>query len=106
MKNLILAAMLFSGISVFGAQTETKEFVGFSQDTTAKAQPVAAIETAIKLEELPEKVKATLAAPAMAEWKANSAVVVKNGEKLHYKIEMMKGAEKKVINLSAEGTAI
>lgn len=106
MKNLILAAMLFSGISVFGAQTETREFIGLPQDTTAKTQPVVANETAIKLEELPEKVKATLASPAMAEWKASSAFLVKTGEKLHYKIELMKGTEKKVVNLSAEGAAI
>ncbi|MCG9880069.1 MAG: hypothetical protein MH472_05670 [Bacteroidia bacterium] len=106
MKNLILAAMLFSGISVFGAQTETREFVGLPQDTTAKTQPVVASETAIKLEELPEKVKAAIAAPAMAEWKANSAFLVKTGDKLHYKIELMKGAEKKIVNLNAEGAAL
>jgi hypothetical protein len=104
MKNLLFAAMLFSGISVFGAQTETKEFIGFTQDSTKVA--AVATETPVKLEELPEKVKAVLASPAMAEWKANSAFLVKTGEKAHYKIELLKGTEKKMVLLTAEGASL
>lgn len=100
MKKLIIAAIAFSAVSYASAQatTETK---------TAEATTVAAADeqdkkTPVKLEELPEAVKKTLAGDSYAGWKPSSAVWV-DGKMPHYEIQLMRGEEKNTVKVSKEG---
>jgi hypothetical protein len=58
----------------------------------------------VKLEELPEAVKTTLATEPYNVWKAETAYL--NKTKDHYEIEVKKGTEKKTLKFSKDGKAV
>jgi uncharacterized protein (DUF1919 family) len=58
----------------------------------------------VKVEDLPEEVKATLATEPYKAWKAETAYL--NKTKDHYEIEVKKGTEKRTLKFSKDGKAV
>lgn len=103
MKKLIIAAIAFSSVGYASAQaTETK---ATEQAQTAVVADEQDKRTPVKLEELPEGVKKTLASDSYAGWSASSAVWV-DGKMPHYEITLMRGQEKNMVKLNKEGQPI
>lgn len=61
-------------------------------------------KTVIKAEELPEAVKKTLAGDAYKGFAAVEAFLIKTGEVSHYEVTLIKGEEKQVVKLNADGS--
>lgn len=62
-------------------------------------------KTAVKVDELPEAVKKTLASDAYKGWTASEAYLVK-GEKEYYEIILKKEAEVKTVKLNKDGIVV
>lgn len=61
-------------------------------------------KTPVKLEELPDAVKATLSGETYSEWAPSDAFVVSTAEGTkHFEITLKKGEEVKVVNLGEDG---
>jgi hypothetical protein len=58
----------------------------------------------MKMEDLPEAVKTTLATEPYSGWKAETAYL--NKTKDHYEIEVKKGTEKRTVKISKDGKAV
>ncbi|MFM9837949.1 MAG: hypothetical protein ACKVOQ_06770 [Cyclobacteriaceae bacterium] len=58
----------------------------------------------MKMEDLPEAVKTTLATEPYSGWKAETAYL--NKTKDHYEIEVKKGTEKRTLKFSKDGKAV
>lgn len=118
MKKVVIAAFAlftFSAISA-SAQTTAPAQTEPATQTTPPAQteqapaaaPAAAEDkTAVKIEELPEAVKATLASPTLKDWTATEAFLVKNAEgKEYYAINVKKDNESGSIQLDKDGKPV
>lgn len=61
----------------------------------------------VKVEELPDAVKATLASDEYKEWQAQKAYMVKPGTGAeYYEIELKKGEEAKTVKLDKDGKVV
>ncbi|MEO5911905.1 MAG: hypothetical protein ABIP95_13525 [Pelobium sp.] len=101
MKKLILSMAFLTFAGIASAQTETKttqtvEMV--AQDSTTK--------TPVKLEELPDAVKATLASPAYKDWTPTDAFWVKKDGKEYYAINVKKQEEVGSVSINKDGTPV
>lgn len=97
MKKIIIAAiaLTFGGITnVVSANTGNIEIT--SEDN----------RTPIKVEDLPEAVKKSLASTAFEGWTAVSAYLVEGVAGSHYEVTLTKEAEKKTVNFDKEGNTV
>jgi hypothetical protein len=98
MKKLMIAVSMF----VLGVSTMP---MALAKDATNVATVLQADEKVkVKVEELPEAIKTTLASEPYSAWKAEAALL--NKTKDYYEIEVKKGVEKKTIKLSKDGKAV
>lgn len=102
MNKLFLAAVAFTFVGYASANTLNAP-IAATEDSTVVAQQDK--RTPVKLEELPEAVKKTLASDTYTGWTAASAVWV-DAKISYYEIQLVKGEEKNVAKLSKEGTPI
>ena len=102
MKKLIFSAMIFgfAGLATTNANTiNLNSDVATVQDSTTR--------TSVKLEELPEPVKATLASEAYKVWKPTAAFHVKTATGTeYYQINVKKDEEEGSIMLDAQGKPV
>jgi hypothetical protein len=98
MKKLIVAvAMLVVGSGVLPmVQAMDTNLVVSAQQADEKVK--------MKMEDLPEAVKTTLATEPYSGWKAETAYL--NKTKDHYEIEVKKGIEKRTLKFLKDGKAV
>lgn len=63
-------------------------------------------KTAVKAEELPDAVKKTLAGDVYKDFATVEAFLIKSGEMSHYEVTLIKGQEKQVVKLNADGSIV
>jgi len=97
MKKIILTAMLFASVGSFAA---VSAFANNQVEVTENA------ETPVKVEELPEAITKTLSTDTYAEWKIDTAFLVKEGENEYYKVNVVKGDEKQTMKFNKDGSVI
>ena len=102
MKKLILGAiavLAFAGTTEVKANSLTQPVTSTVQDSVTK--------TPVKLEELPDAVKATLQSDQVKEWTPSAAFLVKTakGEE-YYQIDVAKGEEKAFLRIGKDGKVI
>ena len=100
MKKFILSAAIAVLSTVAFAQNNEAPA---QQATQATAQDSSS-RTKVKLEELPDAVKATLASDAYKAWTATEAFLVKENGKEFYQINVIKEEEKGSVKINADGT--
>ena len=113
MKKVVIAAFTLVTLGVVSANAQTEQAP--TQTAPAATQPAQAApatsdtedKTAVKLEELPEAVKTTLASPSLKAWTATEAFLVKNAEgKEYYAINVKKDNESGSIQLDKDGKPV
>lgn len=103
MKNLILGAAILAlaGVSTVKANDIKTSPVAIvaQQDSTTK--------TAVKVEELPDAVKATLSSDKYKEWTPAAAFLVVDASKAeYYLIDVKKGEEAAQLKIGKDGVVI
>jgi hypothetical protein len=99
MKKLMLS-VLFVAFATTATIAQTVENVNIEVTTQQE-------KTAVKLEDLPDAVKATLSGDKYAEWVPSEAsVVTTQGGVKHFEVTLKKDDEVKVINLGEDGKKI
>ena len=101
MKNVILSAafLAFGGFSAAQAGIIDPTVVSYMvQDSTQSKE--------VKLEELPDAVKATLASDAYKDWTPVSALWIKTKDQVYYQIAVKKDADEAVLKIDPEGKVI
>jgi hypothetical protein len=121
MKKVVIAAftLVTLGVVSANAQTEqapTQTAPAATQSAPAENQPAQTApaatsgtedKTAVKLEELPEPVKTTLASPSLKDWTPTEAFLVKTGDgKEYYAINIKKEDEAGSVKLDKEGKPV
>lgn len=102
MKKFILSAAILALTTVAFAQDNTPAS-GQEQTQTATTQD-STTTTPVKLEELPDAVKTTLASDAYKAWTPTEAFLVKEQGKEYYQINVTKEEEKGSVKINADGT--
>lgn len=113
MKKVVIAAFTLVTLGAVSANAQTTtpaSQTAPASQTTPPAQTESTAtttsddKTAVKLEELPAGVKATLASPSLKAWTATEAFLVKNAEgKEYYAINVKKDNESGSIQLDKDG---
>ncbi len=102
MKKIILSAALLAFASIATVQANeviSPVAITVAQDSTTK--------TPVKLEELPDAVKATLQADSYKEWVPTAAFLVTAADKSeHYLIDVKKGEETGSLKIGKDGAVI
>lgn len=98
MKKLIVAVAML--VVVSGTLPMVQAMGTGSEISTQQADE----KVKMKLEDLPEAVKTTLATEPYSGWKAETAYL--NKTKDHYEIEVKKGTEKRTLKFSKDGKAV
>jgi hypothetical protein len=113
MKKVVIAAFTLVTLGVVSANAQTEQAP--TQTAPAATQPAQAApatsntedKTAVKLEELPEAVKTTLASPSLKAWTPTEAFLVKTGDgKEYYAINIKKEDEAGSVKLDKEGKPV
>lgn len=102
MKKFILSSA-FIALATF-ATVQASEVK--SLDTKIVVAQDSVTKTPVKLEELPEPVKATLASEAYKAYTATEAWSVKDGAKEYFLINLTKGEEKGSVKLDKDGKPV
>jgi hypothetical protein len=97
MKKLIVAVAM---LVVVSGTLPMVQAMGTDVVSTSQADE----KVKVKLEDLPEVVKTTLAGDPYSGWKAETAYL--NKTKDHYEIEVKKGTEKRTVKISKDGKAV
>lgn len=117
MKKVVIAAFTLVTLGAVSANAQTTTPAAQTEQTAPATQttPPAQTEstatsddkTAVKLEELPEAVKTTLASPSLKAWTATEAFLVKTADgKEYYAINVKKDNETGSIQLDKEGKPV
>ena len=101
MRKLILSAAFFA-FAGFGAVNASN--VKNNIETIAVQDTL--VKTPIKIEELPEAVKATLKTETYKLWVPTTAFSVKDGDKSYYQVDVKKEEETASLKFDAEGKPI
>jgi hypothetical protein len=112
MKKVVIAAFTLVTLGVVSANAQTEQTP--TQTAPAATQPAQAApatstedKTAVKLDELPEAVKATLASPSLKAWTVTEAFLVKTADgKEYYAINIKKEDEAGSVKLDKEGKPV
>jgi hypothetical protein len=99
MKKLMLSMALLAvagTATVYANNTQDVAIVNFQDE-----------KKPVKVEELPDAVKAALAGDEYKEWKAEEAFMVKPASGAeHYEIKLKKGEEAKTVKLDKDGKVV
>jgi hypothetical protein len=114
MKKVLYAAFTMVTLSVVSANAQTGQTPAQTvPDTTQPAQTAPATapssddKTAVKLEDLPDAVKATLASPSLKAWTPTEAFLVKSADgKEYYAINIKKDDEVGSVQIDKEGKPV
>jgi len=102
MKNLILGAAIlaFAGISTVSAsEIKTPVTVTIQQDSTTK--------TPVKLDALPDAVKATLSSDKYKDWTPTAAFLIVDASKAeYYQVDAKKAEETASLKIGKDGVVI
>lgn len=102
MKKLILSAafLAFAGIaSVQANEIKTVAPLVLQQDSTTK--------TPVKIEELPDAVKATLSSDQYKDWAPLAAYLISDGKKIeYYQVDVKKAEETTSLKIGKDGVVI
>lgn len=102
MKNLILGAVIlaFTGISTVKANgAKTSVTIITQQDSTTK--------TPVKIDALPDAIKATLSSDKYKEWTPVAAFLIKDSSKAeYYQIDIKKAEETASLKIGKDGVVI
>lgn len=102
MKNLILGAAIlaFAGVSTVKANDiKTPVAIVAQQDSTTK--------TPVKIEELPDAVKATLASDKYKDWAPIAAFKITDASKAeYYQVDAKKGEETASLKIGKDGVVV
>lgn len=102
MKNLIvgMAILAFAGVTTVKASSINPTMHTLSvQDSTAK--------TPVKIEELPDAVKATLSSDQYKDWTPTGAFKITEANKpAYYQVDVKKGEETTSLKIGADGSVI
>lgn len=101
MKKAFIAAVVLS----FAGYTNATTMTATTGDTTVVVAANEETRTPVKVEDLPDAVKATLATDSFKDWKATEAFWVEN-EAPHFEVHLLKGEEKTVVKLNKEGQSV
>ncbi|HEX7366860.1 MAG TPA: hypothetical protein VF273_07185 [Pelobium sp.] len=104
MKKFILSAAIIALSAVAFAQTNDPTSTKVPAQTSATAMQDSSATTPVKLEELPDAVKTTLASDAYKAWTPTEAFLVKENGKEYYQINVTKEEEKGSVKINADGT--
>ena len=102
MKKIILSAafLAFAGIATVSANE-------VNQPAAIVAQQDSTTKTPVKLEELPDAVKATLQSDKYKEWVPTAAFLVTGQDKSeHYQIDVKKGEETASLRVGKDGVVV
>lgn len=102
MKKIILSSA-FIALATF-ATVQASEVKNLNTNFVVAQDSVT--KTPVKIEELPEPVKATLASEAYKAWTATEAWSVKDGAKEYFLINFTKGEEKASAKLDKDGKPV
>ncbi|RKD14477.1 hypothetical protein BCY91_08380 [Pelobium manganitolerans] len=103
MKKFILSAAIVALTTVAFAQNNDSETTP-QQQTQATAAQDSSTTTPVKMEDLPEAVKTTLASEAYKAWTPTEAFLVKENGNEFYQINVTKDDEKGSVKIKADGT--
>lgn len=102
MKNLILGAAIlaFAGISaVKASEIKTPVTVIIQQDSTSK--------TPVKVDALPDAVKATLSSEKYKDWTPVAAFLIKDASKAeYYQVDVKKAEETASLKIGKDGVVV
>ena len=102
MKKLILSAafLAFAGIaSVKANETNSLQAITVQQDSTTK--------TPVKIEDLPDAVKATLASEKYKDWAPLAAYLVTDDKKTeYYQVDVKKAEETASLKIGKDGVVV
>ena len=101
MKKIILSAafLAFAGVASVQASEVNAPVMITVQDSTTK--------TPVKLEELPDPVKATLQSDKYKEWAPTTAFLVTKADKSeYYQVDVKKGEETASLHLGKDGVVV
>jgi hypothetical protein len=110
MRKLILSAavavLALASTSVKANTTSNNEITNVAaQDTLAKQESLN--KTAVKLEEIPDAVKAALKSDTVKDWTPTAAFLVKTKEGAeYYQIDVTKGQDKGSLRLDKNGKSV
>ncbi|MBC7655524.1 MAG: hypothetical protein H7098_13750 [Oligoflexus sp.] len=100
MKKFILSAAFLAFVGLASVQAGE-----LKKSTTIVANIDSTKTTPVKLEELPEPVKATLASDVYKAWTPTEAfLIVEEGGKSYYQVNVKKEEEKGSVKINADGT--
>ena len=104
MKKLVLGAL---AVIAFAGTTEAKANTLTNVSAVTSTVQDSTTKSAVKLEDLPDSVKATLQSDQVKEWTPSTAFLVKNskGEE-YYQIDVAKGEEKTFLRIAKDGKLI
>lgn len=107
MKKLVIVsiALFLVATSSINAQTVPADTTKTATTAPATAEATQQEKTPIKVEELPEAVKTTIAGDEYKGWTPKSASVVK-GEAEFYEVILVKGEETSIVKFDKEGKKI
>ena len=100
MRKLILSAAFFA-IAGFGAVNATNV-----KNNNIIAVQDTLVKTPIKVEELPDAVKATLKTDPYKLWVPTAAFSVKDGNKSYYQVDVKKEEETASLKFDSEGKPV
>jgi hypothetical protein len=116
MKKVVIAAFTLVTLGAVSANAQTTTPATQTAPATQTTPPAqsesttttpAEDKTPVKVDELPEPVKATLASASLKDWTATEAFLVKGTEgKEYYAINVKKGEETGSIQLDKEGKPV
>ncbi|MES2416589.1 MAG: hypothetical protein V4541_00290 [Bacteroidota bacterium] len=103
MKKLILAAafLTFAGFATAQASTVKSKI-----ETAPLSVQDSVIKTPIKLEELPDSIKATLKTDPYKDWIPTAAFTVKDGEKFYYQVDVKKEEQMGSLKFDKDGKPV
>lgn len=105
MRKLILSAASVAVLAFAG--TTVKASTLNHTLTISHTTQDSLIKTAVKLEEIPDSVKATLKSEKVKDWKPAAAFLVKTKEGAeYYQIDLTKGEEKAFLRIDKDGKIV
>ena len=108
MKKVILAAVASAiiGITSVKAQTAPAATPAPATTTASAAKQDSLQKTTVKVEELPDAVKATLQSDVLKVWTPSTASLVKSPTAEYYQVNVKKDNEEKFIRIGKDGKIV
>jgi hypothetical protein len=105
MKKVILAAAASAIIGITSVKAQTPAPAATPAPATA-AKPDSLQKTTVKVEELPDAVKATLQSDVLKVWTPSSAALVKSPTAEYYQVNVKKDNDERFIRIGKDGKIV